>query len=133
MILPSPGPDTEVYWQAAREGRLLLKYCQGCGSWLHPRESQCCGGMTPMWRRASGRGTLLSYTVVRYELNPALAGRVPYTITLTRTDEGPQLLTSLPNDGWALAVGEPMVVIFDRVTETVTLPRFAPVDQTTHH
>jgi hypothetical protein len=68
----------------------------------------------------------VAFTTVRYVLNPALTDQVPYTITLTRTDEGPQLITSIPGDDQALVIGQDMVISFDRVTQTVTLPRFIP-------
>lgn len=68
----------------------------------------------------------MAFTTVRYVLNPALTDQVPYTITLTRTDEGPQLITSIPGDDQALVIGQDMVISFDRVTQTVTLPRFIP-------
>lgn len=126
MILPSPSADTAPYWEAARAGRFLLRYCAGCGRWRHPRESACCAGADLRWREASGRGTLLSFTTVRRALNPALAAQIPYTITLVRTVEGPHLLTSLPGDGHALHVGAPMRITYDPITDDITLPRFAP-------
>lgn len=126
MILPSPSEDTKAYWHAASAGRFLLRHCDGCGRWLHPRRSQCCEGSALSWRPASGKGVLVAFTTVRYVLNPALTDQVPYTITLTRTDEGPQLITSIPGDDQALVIGQDMVISFDRVTQTVTLPRFIP-------
>lgn len=127
MILPAASATTELYWRAASESRFTLRFCRGCNTWHHPRVSRCCAGSTLEWREAGGRGHLVSYTVVRRVLNPALEGQVPYTITLTRTEEGPQLLTSLPGDTHDLHVGAPMRVVFDRISECIGLPRFAPV------
>lgn len=126
MILPSPSAATRAYWEAARAGRLLLRHCPQCGQWRHPRETACCAGAELEWSAASGRGTLISWTVVRQVLNPAFAAKVPYTITLTRTAEGPHILSSLPGDGHVLSCGMPMQVSFDPLTAEVTLPRFAP-------
>lgn len=132
MILPSPSPGTRPYWDAANEGRFLLKRCAACRRWRHPREMSCCPGAPLEWAEASGRGTLLSYTVVRLALNPGLAAQVPYTVTLTRTEEGPHFVTSLPADGHRLTTGVPMTVAFDRVAPDVNLPRFRPAGDSTH-
>ena len=69
---------------------------------------------------------LLAFTVIRYVFNPEYEEQVPYTITLTRLDEGPQILTSLPGARSDLACGMAMQATFDQVTSGVTLPRFAP-------
>jgi hypothetical protein len=126
MILPDPGPDTAPYWTGAREGELRLRYCPGCERWQHPRVAQCCEGIALEWRAASGRGTLLSYAVVRLALQPALTAEVPYTVTYTRTREGPLLVTALRGDAQVLRVGMPMEISFDKVGESVALPRFVP-------
>lgn len=132
MILPSPGPATRRYWEAAHEGRFVLKRCAACRHWRHPRETSCCPGASLEWAEASGRGMLLSYTVVRLALNPALAAQVPYTVTLTRTEEGPHLVSSLPGDGHALRSGMSMCIAFDRVAPSVSLPRFRPAGESAH-
>lgn len=129
MILPSPSAATAAYWQAASAGRLILRHCPGCGAWRHPRVTRCCAASTLEWKEASCRGTLVSYAIVRRALSPAMENQVPYTITLTRTEEGPQLVTSLPGAARRLRIGAPMRVVFDRLTDSIGLPRFTPVGQ----
>lgn len=126
MILPSPSPATEPYWRAARDGRLLLRYCPSCERWFHPQRPQCACGRSLEWRESSGRGTLIGHSIIHHAFNPAMAGHTPYTLTLTRLDEGPQLLSSLPG-AHALECGMAMQAEFDAVTSEVTLPRFAPL------
>jgi uncharacterized OB-fold protein len=126
VILPAPTPATEPYWQGAREGRLLLPWCEACRRWFHPRQPACACGRALAWRAASGRGTLVAHAVIRHPFNPAVKDQVPYTLTVTRLEEGPQLLTSLPGEGHGLSCGAAMQVTFDAVTPDVTLPRFAP-------
>ena len=128
MILPSPSPATERYWRAAREGTLLLHYCDACSRWFHPQQVECTCGATLVWRAAAGRGTLVAHAIIRHRFNPVMEGQTPYTLTLTRLDEGPQLLTSLPGAHPELQCAMAMQVEFDPVTDDVTLPRFAPID-----
>ena len=126
MILPSPSADTQPYWQAAVQDALMLRFCEACATWHHPRQSHCVCGKPLTWRPSGGKGALLSFTVVHYGLNPQLAEQVPYTITLTRLAEGPQILTAMRGDHKTLRCGMAMTATFDCVTPTVTLPRFQP-------
>jgi uncharacterized OB-fold protein len=126
MILPDPSPDTEAYWEAAREQRFLLRYCDACNKWFHPRQTHCVCGQMTSWRESRGVGRLMAHTVVHYELNPGMKGMTPYTITLTRLDEGPQVLTSLPGEMIGLVAGMAMQATYDAVIPEVTLPRFSP-------
>jgi hypothetical protein len=84
----------------------------------------CCHGVDLVWRVASGRGRLVSYAVVPLALQPALAAQVPYTITYTRTEEGPLLVSAIPGAGHELHIGMPMRIVFDAVRSECTLPRF---------
>jgi len=126
VILPSPSSATEPYWQAAREGKLLLRCCESCKRWFHPQRIQCPCAKALAWRESSGHGILIGHSVIHHRFNPAMEGLTPYTLTLTRLDEGPQLLTSMPG-AHALVCGMKMGVEFDPVTPEVTLPRFVPV------
>ena len=130
MILPAPSAFTEEYWEAAHTGRLLLRYCESCAMWLHPRRAQCPNAHVLVWRAAQGVGTLVAHAVIHLELNAALRGQTPYTVTLTRLVEGPQILTSMPGETRGLACGMKMRVTYDRIGPHVTLPRFVPDAQT---
>jgi uncharacterized OB-fold protein len=129
MILPSPSEHTQAYWQAALNGVLLLRHCDACDTWHHPRQIVCTCGSNMTWRPAAGKGSLMSFTVVHLGLNPELASQVPYTITLTKLSEGPHILTAIPNRDEQLRCGMDMKVTFDRVTPSVVLPRFVPAQQ----
>lgn len=127
MILPEPSAQTRPFWSAAAEHRLVLRYCPECDAWLHPQAPLCGCGRTKLgWREASGRGTLVAYTVVRHTPVPALQEHLPCTLLLVRLAEGPQLVSSLPGDGHTLRCGIAMRAIFDDIAEGVTLVRFRP-------
>lgn len=126
MIIPAPSPVTAPYWQAATQNRLLLRYCPHCKSWHHPSKITCPSGHELLWRESAGRGSLISYTVVHYGLNAELREQTPYTITLTKLVEGPQLITSMPGVVNTLKCGMAMQVTFERVSDDIALPRFVP-------
>jgi uncharacterized OB-fold protein len=83
-------PENLPFWEAAARGELLLPRCQQCGEthW-HPR-AHCpfCRSDALGWERASGRGRLHTFTLVRR----------PDSVTLlayVRLDEGPLMMTNL--------------------------------------
>ena len=57
---PRPTPVSRPYWDACREGRLLLQRCDSCGKHQFYPRILCshCGGSTLAWAEASGRGTV---------------------------------------------------------------------------
>jgi uncharacterized OB-fold protein len=127
--LPEPSPITRPFWAAARAHRLELQHCADCSRWVFYPRPLCphCGGTRLEWRRASGRGTLYSYTVARRAPVPMFESDVPYTIAIVELEEGPHLTSNvvgIPPE--ALRVGMPLEAVFDDITDDVTLVRFRP-------
>lgn len=127
--LPQVEDETRPYWEAARQGRLLVKRCNACGVVHHYPRPFCpsCWSEDVEWLDASGRGTLYTYSVVfRNDLAPfdQWGAYVPAIVEL---DEGPRLMTNIvgaePAD---LAVGMPVVVEFRELSDEWAAPVFRP-------
>jgi hypothetical protein len=60
--------------------------------------------------------------------NPAFADELPYNVAMVELEEGPRLITNIVgcNNG-DLRIGMEVEVVFEDVTEEITLPRFKPV------
>ena len=131
-VVPGMTELTAPYWQAAREGRLVVQECQSCGQLSHPPLPACprCHRTDLGWRQASGTGTVYTCTVVRHPTHFAFADQIPYVIALVELAEGPRLLTGItgvpPED---VRAGMPVHAVFRAVTDTVTLPYFEPDSQ----
>ena len=129
LALP-PTALTQFYWDAAKEHRLVILRCDGCGYYVHWPSVLCprCASdrLTPA--EVSGRGKVFTYTVVHHVFSPAYADDVPYSIAIVELDEQPglRMLTNIvdcPNE--ALYIGMPVEVTFEDY-ENVTLPQFRP-------
>ena len=123
--LPRITPDSEPFWKALRERKLMLPYCVGCGKPHLPPGPVCpfCFSDRLEWRVASGRGRISTWTVVHKAWCPAFAEDIPYNVVQVELEEGPRLtakVVDLPNE--RLKVGLAVVIDFD----DVTLPRFRP-------
>jgi len=123
--LPRITPDSEPFWKALREHKLMLPWCLDCTKPHLPPGPVCpfCFSERLEWRQASGRGRISTWTVVHKAWFPAFAGDIPYNVVQVELEEGPRLtanVVGLANE--RLKVGLPVVIDF----EDVTLPRFRP-------
>ena len=112
---PRPDLDTREFWEATREGRLLLRRCRDCATVIwYPRPicPKCRGGDTE-WFEASGRGSVYSYTLVHRSSGPWREA-VPYFVAYVELEEGPRVLTNLVDtDPARVEIGMPVVLRFD--------------------
>ena len=127
--LPTPDPETQPFWDATREHRLLVKRCSGCGrAHFYPRPfCPYCWSSEVEWEEASGRATLYTWSVVHVNDLPPFPDRVPYVAAIADLEEGPRMMTNVVDcDHDALEVGMALQVDFREETEEITVPVFRP-------
>ena len=127
--IPRPYQDTQAYWDAAKEGRLVLQLCQDCHRHqFYPRGvcSHCLSSRLE-WVEASGRGKVHSFTVSHRAPHPGFAGRLPFVIALVDLEEGPRMMANIVGcDPAAVRIDLSVKVSFEAVTPEATLPQFTP-------
>ena len=86
--LPTPDIETQPFWDAARDGRLLIKRCAACGrAHFYPRPfCPFCWSERVEWEEASGRATLYTWSVVHQNDLPPFGERVPYVAAIVDLD-----------------------------------------------
>jgi uncharacterized OB-fold protein len=118
---------TEPFWAATRDKRLLLQWCTDCDRpvW-YPREvCPACLGDALEWRDTPGHGQVYACTVEYKPQNPAMPG--PYVVALIELDEGVRLLANVVDtDPESVAVGDPVVVTWEELSDGRNLPLFRP-------
>ena len=127
--LPSPvvNADSAPYWQGAREGRLLIRRCDGCGQTHFMPRHLCpaCWSDDLRWVEATGRGTVHSFTIIRRAPLAAFAPRVPYVVALIDLEEGPRMMANiLGDDALDTAIGDAVEVCFEDRGEGAAVPQF---------
>lgn len=129
--LPEIDEFTRPYWDAAAEGRLLLRRCGECGKAHHyPREfcPACWAGEDRVeWEAASGRATLYTWSVIHRNDLPPFGERVPYVAAVVDLAEGPRMMTEVVGaEGLELRVGMDLAVTFREAAEGVWVAVFTP-------
>jgi uncharacterized OB-fold protein len=118
--------DTVPFWEAAKQGKLVLQYCKDTGRFQHyPRPvSIFTGSRNLEWREVSGRGTIYACTVIRVP-GPGLDGRLPLSVATVELDEGVRILGNVLNiDPEKVAIGQRVEVAWDRLNDEVPYPAF---------
>src|SRR6185503_5257015 len=108
--IPAPpvNLETKPFWDAAADGKLLVKRCEACGERHYYPRAICpfCGSDRTAWLEASGRGTIYSYSVFRRV-------PVPYAIAYVTLEEGPTVMTNIVDgDLDAIRIGQRVRVRF---------------------
>lgn len=124
--LPLPDQDTEEFWKAAAEHRLIARRDAAGGVYHYPRH-RVPGTLEPSpgWDELTGRGTVYSFTVVHQAASRAFRDRVPYVVALVDLDEGPRLMTNLVADPDDVRIGQRVRLAW-RSEDDVSLPVFEP-------
>ena len=127
--VPTPDFETRPYWDAARDGKLMIRRCRACGdAYFYPR-SFCpkCWSEDVEWEEASGRATLYTWSVVHRNDLPPFPERVPYVAAIVDLDEGPRMMTNVEGCEFDdLRVGMALQVDFRVDSDEVTVPIFRP-------
>ena len=119
---PPPNPETKAFWDAASQGKLLIKRCTACAAVHYYPRALCpfCGSDATEWQTAAGSGTIYSYSVMR-------RADVPYAIAYVTLDEGVTMMTNLVGcDFNALKIGQRVKLVFTPTDGGPPVPTFTP-------
>ncbi len=122
MPAPTVYPEAKPFWDAAAEGKLLVKRCANCGEHHHYPRDGCpfCGSVNTEWRQAKGEGTVYSFSIMR-------RAEVPYVVAYVTLAEGPTMMTNIVDaDADAIRIGQRVVVRFQPSDGGPPLPVFVP-------
>jgi len=127
---PIVNADSEVYWSAAKEGRLVLQKCRDCGHLDFMPRHVCpkCWSEAKEWQDADGAGTVHSFSIVHRAPLPAFRDDVPYVVALIDLAEGPRMMTNIIGDNALdVAIGDAVTLCFEDRGEA-RVPQFRLTD-----
>jgi uncharacterized protein len=124
--LPKIDALNKPFWDAAGKKRLMVQHCPACNDMRFPPSPVCPKCLSPNqdWKDASGRGTLESWVDFHRAYWPGYADDLPYRVCLVRLEEGPLLVSNLVGESDTAKLGAAVQVVFEQVSEAVTLPKF---------
>ncbi|MFF4124523.1 bifunctional MaoC family dehydratase N-terminal/OB-fold nucleic acid binding domain-containing protein [Microbispora rosea] len=124
---PAVNRDNAFWFEAAREHRLVIQRCAGCGTLRHPPGPCCphCGSFDWDAAEASGRGQVYSFVVNHHPRHPAF--EYPLIVAVVELDEGTRLVTNLVGvEPGEVEIGMPVVLDWLDADPDLSLPVFRP-------
>ena len=137
MTLPSlhpdhPLPDTAdpvmaPFWDGCRAERLRVQRDRETGAFHWPPKPGYWKGGRLEWVDASGRGEVYTYVIGSEPFLPAFKDRLPHIMVVVQLAEGPRLVGYMVRTTpGQMRIGMPVRVVFERLTDDVTLPVWEP-------
>lgn len=126
-VLPAKDATSEPWFQALKEGKLLIQRDPVSGKpQFYPR-ARIAGhpDRVPEWAEASGRATLYSWTVVERTVHPQFVELAPFTIAIVDLEEGVRMtswLVDVPAE--QIRCDMPLKVVFREIHVGEIFPCF---------
>lgn len=123
---PAPAMTLEAqpFFDAAAQGRFLIKRCTACGKahWYPRAICPFCLSAETVWEESPGEGAIYTFSIMRRSPTG------PYAIGYVNLDEGPAMLTNFVDcDLDGLKIGQRVKVRFAPSEGGPPVPVFAPV------
>ena len=131
--IPIPQPESDRYWEGNRRGELWLRRCVDCDrAYFYPRDiCPHCFSRNTNWFRSSGEGTLYAFSIPHRAPQPGFIKDLPYIVALVELEDGirfPTNIIGVEPDPGNLKVGMRLKVVFEKLSDDITLPKFTPID-----
>jgi uncharacterized OB-fold protein len=129
--LPQADPTTAPYWESVKAHAMKIQKDNDTGKFFfYPR------GLSPFslsgnisWEPVSGKGTVYAFTIVNLNRAPGFADELPYVVALIELEEGVRVMSNVIDvepDPQHVKVGMPVEIVYEDVTDEITLPKFRP-------
>jgi uncharacterized protein len=118
---------SEAFFDAAAEGRLLIKRCDECTRINGPTQEACCSCYSPAmsWHDADGSGTIVALTLVHGRGSGPGSAPTLTASAIIELLEGPWLHARvIHDDPRAVAIGQNVHVVFEQPASGETVPAF---------
>ncbi|MDP6607360.1 MAG: OB-fold domain-containing protein [Dehalococcoidia bacterium] len=92
-----PEPNTETYWEGAKNGELKYQQCSQCDEVVFTPRVHCtkCGSDDLAWKTSKGEGSVYTYSVIRQTRHPQFVDLGAYALAYVDLDEGFRIFTNV--------------------------------------
>ena len=128
-MLMEPTRETQPYWEAVKDGRVVAQRCRACGTLARSPRRFCpsCGSDDAALEECGTRGTVHTFSVVQ-RAAPGFHLEAPFVVALVDFDNGHRMMTNiLTEDPDAITIGQTVELVGVEI-DGLTLPCFRPVE-----
>jgi uncharacterized OB-fold protein len=137
VLLPQIDADAAPFFEGALRGELCIQQCSETGRLIFPPRpfSPWAPAAQPIWTTVSGRGTIWSFVVPHPPVLPQFSALAPYNVIVVALAEDPtiRLVGNLVAraggpineiDPSEIEIGSAVRVVFERIDDAISLPRW---------
>lgn len=133
-VMPAPMVDhhTLPFWEACGEQRLTVQCCTHCQHAQHPPAPICSECRRNKFEQVEipGKGTLYTFTAVHQPVT--YQEKLPFIIAIVSLDMGDtpcknsvRMMTNIvDSEASELDIGQPVQLAWEKMSDTVSIPRF---------
>ena len=127
----SEKPTIEQYHKYIQDHDFHALKCKSCGAVIAPPKGMCysCGGTDFEWTAVSGKGKLVSFTVIHISAEE-FQDEAPYFVAIVELEEGTRITARLldldPNEPKKVQLGMPMKLDYATGTSGKVYLAFRP-------
>jgi uncharacterized OB-fold protein len=128
--LPSPNPDTRIFWEQCRAHRLTFQKCNDCGHLRWPPALICPRCYSDSYESivSAGKGTVFTFVVYHQAFHPAFKEDLPYVVAIVKLEEGPQFVSNIVGcEPDQVCCDLPVELVWEDITQEFSLPKFQPI------
>ena len=124
-------PTIEQYQKNIQEENFQAYKCVGCKAVIAPPSGSCysCGGTKMEWTKVSGKGKLVSFTVIHIAPEE-FQEEAPYIIAIIELEEGTRVTARLlgydPLKPEEIKTGTPVALTYEKGSSGKTYLAFQP-------
>jgi uncharacterized OB-fold protein len=129
-FVPARTPETDPFWDAANEGKLLLQRCPDCQKFQYHYRALCshCWSDKIEDYPSNGRGKVWTYSVVMKNKTAGYTEKVPYVVALIELEGGMKVVNNvLTDDPEAVTFGTEVELTFGKTAQGQAIPLFKVV------
>jgi uncharacterized OB-fold protein len=141
-LLPRIDDVNQPFWQGCRDGVLCIQQCPSSKRLIFPPRpvNPWSPRQKAVWTKVSGRGTIWSVIEPYPPLMLDFTALAPYNAIVVSLEEDPSIrlvgnlvpqlgapINAIAYDD--IAIGMPVMAVFERITDDITLPRWIPLAQ----
>jgi uncharacterized protein len=88
---PVADRDTQPFWDAVAEHRLVVQRCSGCGRWIWQPRPLCpaCHSADLAWSDIGGDARVVSWTVLHPPVLTVWQDKLPFVLMLVELNDAP--------------------------------------------
>ncbi|MFJ7308887.1 Zn-ribbon domain-containing OB-fold protein [Peribacillus frigoritolerans] len=122
--------EAKEYWEGLAHSKLRIQQCKECKKHVFYPRQHCPHDMGELeYVDVSGKGKVLSYTIIEKAVAPHLQKLTPFAMAIIELQEGPTMMSRIVGaDPYEVEIDQKVEIVFEKFSPEISLPLFQPTN-----